>query len=412
MPIDQLTPARRNAKAHDLAAMGASVAAFGMIEPLVLDERTGRLLAGHGRLDYLLGLSRSGALPPPGVEVGPGGGWQWLVARGWSSTDDAHADGAATALNRVGELGGWDAQVLADVLADAADYDWCDALGWSTAELDDLLAEQSPPPPPVALVGPEEVPPAPASPVSRPGDLWLCGPHRALVGDATDAAAWDLVLGGAQADLCLTDPPYGVGVDFGPASADDPEHVAGLVAAFMPLALERSRCALVTSGQPCMWDYPRPAWVMGLFWPAAEGKGPWGFTNLTPVLAYGPDPYLAAGLGCRPSGWTWNAKPASAPGHDHPTAKPLAPWSWLMERGTTTPGAIVVDPFGGSGTTMVVAHLLGRHARLVEISPAFVDVTCRRWQSLTGQLPVLERTGRPHDFCAGPPVPGRPAAGD
>jgi hypothetical protein len=133
-------PAVRNAKDHDQAALGASVREFGFIEPVVLDERTGRLLAGHGRVEHLTELQAQGAEPPDGVVVGEDGRWQWLVVRGIASRDDAHADAMAIALNRVGERGGWRADVLSDVLDGLFGSDLAAATGWTADELDDLIA--------------------------------------------------------------------------------------------------------------------------------------------------------------------------------------------------------------------------------------------------------------------------------
>jgi hypothetical protein len=138
--VADLVPAVRNAKDHDQAALGASVREFGFIEPVVLDERTGRLLAGHGRVEHLTELQAQGAEPPDGVVVGEDGRWQWLVVRGIASRDDAHADAMAIALNRVGERGGWRADVLSDVLDGLFGSDLAAATGWTADELDDLIA--------------------------------------------------------------------------------------------------------------------------------------------------------------------------------------------------------------------------------------------------------------------------------
>lgn len=138
--VADLVPAVRNAKDHDQAALGASVREFGFIEPVVLDERTGRLLAGHGRVEHLTELQAAGAEPPDGVVVGEDGRWQWLVVRGIASRDDAHADAMAIALNRVGERGGWRADVLTDVLDGLFGSDLAAATGWTADELDDLIA--------------------------------------------------------------------------------------------------------------------------------------------------------------------------------------------------------------------------------------------------------------------------------
>lgn len=144
LPVADLLPADRNPKAHDQAALGRSVDAFGMVEPVVLDERTGKLLAGHGRTDYLTELEAAGVAPPDGVVVGPDGRWQWLVVRGIHSRDDAHAEALGIALNRVGEAGGWKRDVLADTLV-SLPTDLLDATAFSADYLDDLIASFTPP---------------------------------------------------------------------------------------------------------------------------------------------------------------------------------------------------------------------------------------------------------------------------
>lgn len=145
MPLAELPPATRNAKAHDQPALARSVEAFGFVEPVVLDERTGQLVAGHGRTAYLAELEAAGADPPEGVAVGEDGKWRVLVTRGWASRDDAHATAAGVALNRVGERGGWDPSLLAEDLAWIRDSNLLDAAGFTSDYLDDLVASCAPP---------------------------------------------------------------------------------------------------------------------------------------------------------------------------------------------------------------------------------------------------------------------------
>ncbi len=142
LPLDSIQTATRNAKAHDDAAIARSVARFGYVEPMVLDERTGRLVAGHGRLADLQARHAAGEDPPEGVAT-EGGRWLAPVLRGWASRSDAEADAAALALNRVGEAGGWQRDTLAALLDELAqaDPDLLDATGFDTGYLDDLLAE-------------------------------------------------------------------------------------------------------------------------------------------------------------------------------------------------------------------------------------------------------------------------------
>lgn len=149
-PVRELVPADRNAKAHDTQALLASIQAFGAVEPSVVDERTGKLLAGHGRTDLLTDLEAIGdrpddwpddqAWPPDGVVVDDQGRWCWLVVRGVASRDDAHAEAMGIALNRVGELGGWHQDVLADALGHMQALDLLDATGFSPEYLDDLIS--------------------------------------------------------------------------------------------------------------------------------------------------------------------------------------------------------------------------------------------------------------------------------
>lgn len=117
MRATDLALADRNARDHDLDTLAASVAVLGYIEPIVLDDRTEKLVGGHGRLEYLLAAEEAGEDPPPQITVGDDGGWFVPVNRGWASKDDADAERAGLALNGGG---GWDGVTLGSILADLA----------------------------------------------------------------------------------------------------------------------------------------------------------------------------------------------------------------------------------------------------------------------------------------------------
>ncbi|MDE1904866.1 MAG: hypothetical protein KGH75_00260 [Rhodospirillales bacterium] len=119
MPIDSLVPALRNPKRHELEQLRASYRRFGFTNPPILDERTGRLVAGHGRLQLLQIEQREGAEPPEGIEV-EGDVWKVPVVRGWASANDAEAEAYLIADNRQAELGGWDTDLLGPMLDDLA----------------------------------------------------------------------------------------------------------------------------------------------------------------------------------------------------------------------------------------------------------------------------------------------------
>lgn len=140
-PLAALQDHPHNPKAHALDTIGDSVHRFGYVEPIVVDERTGYTISGHGRTAALRAAEESGAQPPEGVEVDEDGVWLVPVVTGWSSANDAEARAALIALNRTGELGGWDDNTLLDLLDDLSQFD--DGLvgvGFDTSDLDDLMA--------------------------------------------------------------------------------------------------------------------------------------------------------------------------------------------------------------------------------------------------------------------------------
>lgn len=210
MPLEHLQPAARNPKRHADDAIAASIDRFGYVEPIVLDERTGRLVAGHGRLESLRAAADRGDAPPDGIRAARGG-WAVPVLRGWASVDDAHAEAYLAASNRLVELGGWDDTELAALLAGvtAVDADLADIAGWNDQQLADLLATVQDAP--QARTEPDDAPATPAgAPVTRPRDVWDLGPHRLVCGDSTEPATFAALLGDERAVMVWTDPPYGV----------------------------------------------------------------------------------------------------------------------------------------------------------------------------------------------------------
>jgi hypothetical protein len=147
LPLDQVVPATRNPKRHDLDGIRRSIDRFGFTEPALLDERTGQLVAGHGRHEALSAIREAGQHPPTGVQVDDTGAWLVPVVRGWSSRSDAEAEGYLVASNRWSELGGWDDAALAALLADvaAADEDLLAATGYDHGDLERLIGAQAVP---------------------------------------------------------------------------------------------------------------------------------------------------------------------------------------------------------------------------------------------------------------------------
>lgn len=211
MLLDELERAPRNAKGHDADLITRSVGRFGFMEPIILDERTGKIVAGHGRLDELL-RARDAREPAPDGVIVKNRQWTVPVVRGWSSADDVEADAAAVVLNHAVEAGGWETRVLAEVLRDVRDSDrGLDGVGFDDRELDAMLAElaRAGEPEPESSVTTEK----PKRAFTKLGDIWLLGPHRLICGDARDPEVIDRVLVGARPNMIWTDPPYGIAVD-------------------------------------------------------------------------------------------------------------------------------------------------------------------------------------------------------
>ena len=196
-PLERLKPYARNAKTHgadQVAKIAGSMAQFGWTVP-VLVAGDGEVIAGHGRI---LAATQLGLTEAPVIVL--------------DHLTEAQRRAYRIADNKLTELGAWDEALLAGELQEllAEDFD-LSVVGFSDAELDELLAgdgdEDG------TRDGEDEVPETPVDPVSRPGDLWLLGPHRLLCGDATVATDVERVLGGVSPLLMVSDPPYGVEYD-------------------------------------------------------------------------------------------------------------------------------------------------------------------------------------------------------
>jgi DNA modification methylase len=389
--IADLAPDPRNPRritAEAAAGLGESLRRFGDIAGITWNRRTGHLVTGHQRIAQ---LRAAGA-----TEWIVDGERRWIEhpATGerfsvrvvdWDEQTERQANIAANnpsiggeftedALRQLEELASQEVDlgplrldVLMDELAQAA-----------------TTSEASEPDGPTAE---DEAPAAQEATVSRPGDLWMLGRHRLLCADCTDPAAVAKSMSGETADVCLTDPPYGVGLGY--RSFDDSEEAArALAARWLPLAREAAHAVVFSCGIREQWLYPCPDWVLCWFYGAGPFPSPWGFNCWTPFLAYGKDPRSRAGRGSWPDALNLNV-PANAADIDHPCPKPVALWGWMIKR-LSTRGQTILDVFAGSGTTLIAAEQLGRIARLVELDPHYCDVIIRRWQRLTGRKATRE----------------------
>ncbi len=291
--LDSIRPYPKNARKigqRAIDAVAKSIKEFGWRQPIVVDKE-GVIVIGHVR--RLAAIQLALLEVPVHVADLPAAKIRALRLMDNRSHDEAQ----------------WDPEILTAEMLElrALDLD-LSMTGFNSRELDALLRVDS--------SDEDDVPPVPEAVVTKPGDLWLMGEHRLLCGDALDD--W-------SADVMLTDPPYGVGVNYG-AFEDTRENVSALIPRIMKAA---ARCgvALLTPGVPCMWMYPQPSWLLCWLHPAPSGGCPWGFAGVNPILAYGDDPYLKAGLGRRPDSIVMATDREGVEGH--PTPKPMKVWKWL-----------------------------------------------------------------------------------
>ena len=356
LKLDKLTLDPVNARTHDkrnIEAIKTSLEKFGQQKPIVVDADN-VVRAGNGTLIAAREL-----------------GWETIsVVR--TTLAEAEALAYAIADNRTAELAAWDAEALVAAMASIKDPELRGAAGFTAREMDALAMSVRGP------VEEDEVPEPPKKPVTKPGDVWTLGKHRVVCGDCRDVDAYPE----ENADLCLADPPYGVGVDY-TGHDDTLSALRELALAFFGVMRPRCTVAAISTGVTQQWLYPEPDWVLCWFYGGGQHRSPWGFNCWQPVVVYGKDPKLAKGMGARPDAVNMNT-PANAAAIDHPCPKPLPMWCWFMER-CSNAHALVVDPFLGSGTTLVACEQLDRVCYGIEIEPRYVDVTVERWQNLTGK---------------------------
>ena len=192
-------------------------------------------------------------------------------------------------------------------------------------------------------------------------------------------------------DITITDPPYGVGFSGKLAKQrgggqtfraghyvfdDSPGYISDVVVPIISTCRQISSAVVLTPGTRNLWLYPAADDVGCFFSAAGTGVGRWGFTCSQPILYYGADPYLAAGKGSRANshGQTY---PNDANDIGHPCAKPLPMWRWLVGR-CCLPGMMVLDPFMGSGTTLVAAKSLGCEAIGIELEERYCEIAAKR----------------------------------
>lgn len=436
VPIDELELLPGNPRKGDVDAVAGSLERFGQRKPIVARRGDRTVIAGNHTLQAARRL-----------------GWS-EIAVVWVDDDDAHAKAFALADNRTAELGGYDDDALLTLIEEvrAADAALLESAGWDEQSVLDLISETDVD----AGVSDGDVDRVPVDvpAITVAGDVWLLGEHRVMCGDSTSPTDVARLLDGGLADLVWTDPPYNVAVEgkAGKILNDDMDRgeFSDLISQAMLSCFEALKPggsiyvahsesermpfgnAFVNAGfhlASCLiWmkssmtlsrsDYQWRHEPILFGWKPGAKHYWYGRRKQTTIL---DEPTVDAvlvddGLQITAGGHVFvvsgsdlsvkvlettvqqYAKPAVS--DLHPTMKPVG----LVQRhirNSSQRGQVVFDPFGGSGTTLVAAELEGRNARLMELDPKFVDVICRRYQDLTGRLPISEATGNEHDFGKG-----------
>ena len=189
-------------------------------------------------------------------------------------------------------------------------------------------------------------------------------------------------------DLCITDPPYGIGLEYG-CFDDTKDNLKAFIDKFMPEILRVSKRALITCGNANMHLYPKPNWTLAWVSDAGVGSGPWGFSCWQPILAYGKDPFSASGKGRRPDIFVSN-EPSDKTVTFHPCPKPLKTWKKILLRGSVLPTDKILDPFTGSGTSAIACHQLQRQFWGFELDPDYFKAATERLNKVKAQVSMTE----------------------
>lgn len=418
VPISSLKPYPRNARVHSRKQIGEiadSMERFGVTMPILID-RDGVVVAGHGRLEALQLLGRKHV----------------HIIR-LEHLTEAQVRAYRLADNKLSENSSWNVELLGIELRDLAELDVdCDVSipGFETGEIDFLVQNLDA----NSLDESDEIPEINESepPASREGDLWILGRHRLLCGDARKRKAFAILMGNDRAAVVFTDAPYNVPIngnvsglgriqhgEFAMASGEmsESEFISFLTTVMRLLAdhsvdgsihflfmdwrhmheiIAASRKVYSEFKNACVWVKDNGA--MGSLYRSRH--------ELVFVFKHGAAPHInnvelgkhgrnRTNVWCYPGVNTMRAGRLEELAM-HPTVKPVALVAdAIMD--CSKRGGIVLDCFGGSGTTLIAAEKTGRRAYLMEIDPAYVDVTVKRYQKLTGKAAVHDPSGLTFD---------------
>jgi DNA modification methylase len=391
--ISSLVGYERNSRLHSpeqIAKIAKSITEFGFTNPVLIDE-SGGIIAGHARVAAAKSL---------GITDVP-----CIVATGWSP---AQKKAYVIADNALALGSTWDEAMLKIELGDLQGMGFDLSLtGFSLDQINGFMVDRS-----AGLTDPDDAPEPPASPISKLGDVWVLGGHRLACGDCTSPAVVASALGGAKPHLMVTDPPYGVSYDptwadggavmarakrksgaFGPVMNDDREDWTAAWTLFSGQVAYCWHAGLHANTQlafeSCGFELrSQVIWAKSHF---AIGRGHYHVQH-EPCFYLVRKGATARWEGDRKQTTVWAIDKPSKSETGHSTQKPIECMKRPIEN-NSKPGDFVYEPFSGSGTTIIAGEMTGRRVLAIELSPAYCDVGCCRWQSYVGGTAILEATG-------------------
>lgn len=390
--IEALIPYARNSRTHSdaqVAQIAASIKEWGFTNPILVDD-SGQIIAGHGRVMAARKLGMS-ELPV-------------MVASGWT---EAQKRAYVIADNKLALNAGWDDELLALELGelDGLGFD-LELTGFTDEEIAALMPVELEP----GLTDPDDAPAVQENSITVSGDVWIMGKHRLMCGDSTSVSDLEKLTDGQLVDMWLTDPPYNVAYEGKTKEALKIQNDAMEDDKFRQF-LRDAYVSADTAMKPGAVFYIWHADLEGYNFRGAAKDAGWTVRQCLiwkkSSLVMGRQDYHWKHEPCL-YGWKdgaghlWAAdrkqttilefeKPSK--NGEHPTMKPVALFEYQMLNNTKG-GDLVLDSFGGSGTTLIAAEKNGRRAMLMELDPKYCDVIVKRWQDFTGQQATLESTGQ------------------
>ena len=375
-PIDLLIPYAKNARVHDdaqIAQLAGSIKEFGFNNPILIDKDNG-IIAGHGRV---MAARKLGLTEVPTILL--------------DHLNETQRKAYILADNRIAINSTWDNEMLSLELMDIKDDVSLAMLGFSVDELDALL---NPTQLTDGLTDEDAVPEVPEEPKTKLGDIYQLGNHRLMCGDSTSIDAVEKLMDGQKADMVFTDPPYGV--DYKGINNDSRNGLEDLLRGAFGnyFAVSKSGASIYCFHSDRCADVFHKVFREFFHF---SSMIIWAKNSLTlsqTDYQSQHEPCLYGWMDNGTHSWHSDRKQTSLWKFDkervagHTTPKPVA----LVEKAisnSSKSGDIVIDLFGGSGSTLIAAEKIGRHSILMELDPKYCDVIIKRWEDFTGKKAVL-----------------------